>query len=142
MSNITINMQYSNQATRSPQGGGGFQNVTFLPFSNRAMLRVYFVILSLSRCDSKHSTNLGIATRCFTGTNLRHEELGGENENRVNHQCKIKTMAIHVHLQHFPWPTWPNNMELMLLPKSTRKTVEETWSIVVLEAPSKTTRAI
>jgi hypothetical protein len=44
--------------------------------------------LSLSRCDSKHFTNLGIATRCFTGTNLQHEESGKKNNHRVNHQYK------------------------------------------------------
>ena len=43
---------------------------------------------SCSRCDSKHFTNLGIATRCFTGTNLQHEESGKENNHRVNHQYK------------------------------------------------------
>ena len=36
-------MQYSIYPTRSPQGGGGFQNVAFLPLSNRTMLRYPFV---------------------------------------------------------------------------------------------------
>ena len=37
-------MQYLIWATKSPQGGGGFQNVAFLLLSNRTMLMVYTYI--------------------------------------------------------------------------------------------------
>ena len=52
----------------------------------------------LSRCDSKHFTNLGIATRCFTGTNLQHEESGKENNHRVNHQYKDQNNGQYLYI--------------------------------------------
>ena len=42
-------MQYSIYPTRSPQGGGGFQNVAFLPLSNRTMLWVCVCVHVLER---------------------------------------------------------------------------------------------